>query len=91
MHDLEIKVIRIERAAVLKGLAGLARNFKKVIRVADALVNELAHKGEKWDPEKLNVWLFKPQVFAKGTKMTFPGLAKPQDRADSIAYLESLK
>jgi cytochrome c len=51
----------------------------------------LAHKGEKWDPAKLNVWLFKPQQFAKGTKMTFPGLAKPQDRADVIAYLESLK
>ena len=50
-----------------------------------------AHKGEKWDPAKLNVWLFKPQEFAKGTKMTFPGLPKPQDRADVIAYLESLK
>jgi cytochrome c len=49
------------------------------------------HKGEKWDPEKLNVWLFKPQQFAKGTKMTFPGLPKAQDRADVIAYLESLK
>ena len=51
----------------------------------------LAHKGEKWDPEKLNVWLFKPQAFAKGTKMTFPGLPKPQDRADVVAYLNSLK
>ena len=51
----------------------------------------LAHKGDKWDPEKLNVWLFKPQVFAKGTKMTFPGLPKPQDRADVTAYLNSLK
>jgi cytochrome c len=50
-----------------------------------------AHMAESWDPEKLNVWLFKPQVFAKGTKMTFPGLPKPQDRADVIAYLESLK
>ena len=50
-----------------------------------------AHKSEKWDPEKLNVWLFKPQNFAKGTKMTFPGLPKGQDRADVIAYLESLK
>src|SRR5205085_10393031 len=27
-----------------------------------------AHKAEKWDPDKLNVWLFKPQEFAKGTK-----------------------
>jgi len=51
----------------------------------------LAHKSEKWDPEKLNVWLFKPQLFAKGTKMTFPGLPKPQDRADVTAYLNSLK
>jgi cytochrome c len=51
----------------------------------------LAHKGEKWDPDKLNVWLFKPQAFAKGTKMTFPGLPKTQDRADVVAYLESLK
>lgn len=51
----------------------------------------LAHKSEKWDPDKLNVWLYKPQEFAKGTKMTFPGLPKVQDRADVIAYLESLK
>ena len=50
-----------------------------------------AHKSEKWDPDKLNVWLFKPQDFAKGTKMTFPGLPKVQDRADVVSYLESLK
>lgn len=50
-----------------------------------------AHKSDKWDPDKLNVWLYKPQEFAKGTKMTFPGLPKAQDRADVIAYLESLK
>jgi cytochrome c len=51
----------------------------------------LAHKNEKWDPDKLNVWLYKPQEFAKGTKMTFPGLPKVQDRADVVTYLESLK
>jgi cytochrome c len=50
-----------------------------------------AHKSEKWDPDKLNVWLYKPQQFAKGTKMSFPGLPKVQDRADVVAYLESLK
>jgi cytochrome c len=48
-------------------------------------------KDQKWDPEKLNVWLFKPQQFAQGTKMTFAGLPKAQDRADVIAYLQSLK
>ena len=25
-----------------------------------------AHKGEKWDPEKLNEWLWKPQAFDQG-------------------------
>ncbi len=37
------------------------------------------------------VWLFKPQDFAKGTKMTFAGLPKEQDRADVIKYLQTLK
>ena len=50
-----------------------------------------ADKDKKWTPEELNIWLYKPQEFAKGTKMTFPGLPKVQDRADVIAYLESLK
>ena len=49
------------------------------------------HKDDRWDPARLNVWLFKPNDFAKGTKMAFPGLPKAQDRADVIAYLESLK
>ena len=48
-------------------------------------------KNEKWDPEKLNEWLHNPQSFAKGTKMTFAGFPKAQDRADVIAYLNTLK
>jgi cytochrome c len=50
-----------------------------------------ADKGQKWDPEKLNQWLYSPQSFAKGTKMTFVGFPKAQDRADVIAYLDTLK
>jgi cytochrome c len=49
-----------------------------------------AHKGN-WDVDSLNDWLYKPQAFAKGTKMTFVGLPKAKDRADVVAYLESLK
>jgi len=49
------------------------------------------HKGEKWDPEKLNDWLDHPQHFAQGTKMTFAGFPQAQSRADVIKYLESLK
>ena len=50
-----------------------------------------ADKSKKWDPDELNVWLWKPQEFAKGTKMSFAGLPKVQDRADVIMYLQSLK
>jgi cytochrome c len=50
-----------------------------------------ADKDKKWTPDELNIWLYKPQDFAHGTKMAFPGLPKAQDRADVIAYLETLK
>lgn len=48
------------------------------------------HKGETWNPALLNKWLFDPQDFASGTKMSFPGIKKPQERADVIAYLLTL-
>jgi cytochrome c len=50
-----------------------------------------AHKSEKWDADKLNQWLWRPQSLIKGTKMTFAGMPKAEDRADVIAYLETLK
>jgi cytochrome c len=50
-----------------------------------------ADKDKKWTPDELNVWLWKPQEFAHGTKMTFAGLPKEQDRADVIAFLQTLK
>jgi cytochrome c len=49
------------------------------------------HKGEKWTPELLNEWLDNPQHFAQGTKMTFAGFPQAQNRADVIAYLQTLK
>jgi len=49
-----------------------------------------AHKGQKWNVEELNQWLNNPQSFAKGTKMTFAGLPKAQDRANVVAYLNTL-
>ena len=47
-------------------------------------------KGQTWTLDNLNAWLFKPQQFASGTKMTFIGLPKAQDRANVVAYLNSM-
>jgi cytochrome c len=55
-----------------------------------AFSEALKAKGGTWTVDTLNEWLWKPQSFAKGTKMTFIGLPKAQDRANVVAYLNSL-
>jgi cytochrome c len=55
---------------------------------SDAL--KKAGAGKTWTPDLLNDWLYKPQGFAQGTKMTFVGMPKTKERADVIAYLNSL-
>ena len=42
-----------------------------------------------WDFEGMNAWLTKPSAYAKGTKMNFAGLSKPEDRANLIAWLNT--
>ncbi|MCB2134679.1 MAG: cytochrome c family protein [Rhodobacteraceae bacterium] len=46
--------------------------------------------GGNWDPESLNGFLENPKKYVPGTKMSFAGLPKPQDRANLIAYLQSI-
>lgn len=46
---------------------------------------------QTWDVDHLNHFLWSPQKTIPGTKMTFAGLKKAQDRADVIKYLETLK
>jgi cytochrome c len=47
----------------------------------------LSGKGGNWDWNNLFAWLKSPRDFAPGTKMTFAGLPKPEDRANVIAFL----
>lgn len=49
----------------------------------------LSGKGGKWDFESMNQWLKSPKKFADGTKMSFAGLSKPEDRANVIAYINA--
>ena len=46
--------------------------------------------GGDWTYADLNAFLEKPKDYAPGTKMTFAGLKKPEDRAAVIAYLRTL-
>jgi cytochrome c len=45
--------------------------------------------GKNWDYEALSSFLTKPKAYIKGTAMGFAGLAKPEERANLIAYLRS--
>ncbi len=46
--------------------------------------------ADVWTAENLDGFLASPKGFAPGTKMGFSGLKKPNDRANLIAYLQSL-
>jgi cytochrome c len=50
----------------------------------------LAGMGGQWSFEDLNKFLLNPRNVVKGTKMSFAGLKKPNDRADVLVYLRSL-
>jgi cytochrome c len=54
-----------------------------------AFSEALASKGGMWDFNTLSEWLKNPKKFAPGTKMTFAGLSKPEDRADVIAFMNA--
>jgi cytochrome c len=55
-----------------------------------AFSSALSGHGGKWDFEAMNAWLSSPKKFADGTKMSFAGLSKGEDRANLIAYINSM-
>ena len=50
----------------------------------------LSEMQGNWTADALNQFLESPKNYATGTKMTFSGLKKPEDRANLIAYLSSI-
>lgn len=47
--------------------------------------------NKTWDEATLDAYLTDPKAMVPGTKMTFAGLPKAEDRANLIAYLATLK
>jgi cytochrome c len=54
-----------------------------------AYSSDLKALGGTWDWEKMDQWLKSPKALIPGTKMSFAGLGKAEDRANVIAYLNS--
>ena len=70
----------------LYGVIGRTAGTVEGFRYSDAN----ASSGVTWTPEVMFDYLESPREFMPGTRMAFPGLRDPQDRADLIAYLESV-
>lgn len=77
------------------GPAGVGPNLYGVVgkphghMAGFAYSDVLKGKPGNWDFTMLNEWLHSPRTYAPGTKMTFAGLSKPEDRANVIAYLNA--
>jgi cytochrome c len=50
----------------------------------------LKAKQGPWTVDELNQWLYSPSAYAPGTRMAYAGIKNDKDRADVIAYLNSL-
>lgn len=50
----------------------------------------LSEVADVWTPENLNGFLENPRGWAPGTTMGFAGLSNPEDRANLIAYLDTI-
>ncbi len=55
-----------------------------------AVLEEHKANGDVWSYENLNAFLTSPKAYAPGTKMSFAGLKDPVDRANVLAYLQTL-
>lgn len=71
----------------LNGVVERAKGAVAGFAYSEAL---LARANEAWTPDNLNGFLENPKGYMPGTKMSFAGLPKVQDRAAVIAYLATL-
>ncbi len=71
---------------VLNGVVGRHAGAIEDFNYSDAMKAK-GEEGLVWDPEALAAFLEKPRDYVNGTKMSFAGLRKEEERADVIAYL----
>ena len=78
-----------KQGPALYGVVGRPEAGHEGFAYSDAL---LAHNaaGDVWSYENLNAFLTKPADYAPGTKMNFAGVRSAEERADILAYLQTL-
>lgn len=70
---------------IIGATAGTNEDFAK--KYSKPMV-KAGEEGLVWNAETLSTYLEKPRDMIKGTKMSFAGLKKAEDRENVIAYLE---
>ena len=70
----------------LWGVVGRKKGSEAGFTYSDAVKS----KGGEWNVDDLNKFLTSPRSYAPGTKMSFAGLSRESQRADVIAYLNTL-
>ncbi|EFO29425.1 cytochrome c2 [Roseibium sp. TrichSKD4] len=71
----------------LDGLFGRTAGTLEGFKYSSALKKK-GEEGLVWDETSLDAYLEKPRGFVPGTRMSFLGLKKAEDRADLITYLK---
>ncbi len=71
------------------GLMGSGFAHKSDYAYSDAMKAE--HGKKKWGNQEMSDFLANPKKYLPGNKMSFAGMKNPQDRANLIAYLNTLK
>jgi cytochrome c len=73
----------------LYNIVGNIKAHAEGFAYSDILLQQQA-EGQTWTYENLNAFLTSPRDYAPGTKMTFAGVRSPEERADILAYLQTL-
>jgi len=73
---------------MLNGIVGKAAGAVEGFKYSDAMLAK-GGEGMLWDEATLDAFLTKPKDVVPGTKMSFAGLRKEDDRENVIAYLKT--
>lgn len=88
-HSLGPNLYGVMGSAVATADGPNERNHQRGYPYSQASLKAQAHMV--WTRDTMERFLENPRKFMPGTSMAFVGLKKPQERADVIAYLETLR